>query len=453
MVRRASWLAGLLLTRLAAEEDVGACLASPRPCDDARRCDDRHNAYAHACLATPIPAWSVAFNRVQCCFRCCMIFWLDEFGLRRNHELWMRANAELHPRDKFTFEHVKRSGLDELPPESVLNVNSRVATLAHYYVEFRGKNNLLAPGSPRYAAATAAAHVRAVEFEKTAAGLRASPRPDIAARADDRKPFRAAVPLETFRAPRVNATLLFTSPGSYLREHVHWAAAHLPAPVTVVGGGDGGIHHDALCGGSPPLCRADGCLDRAVVAAAFVQNVVDARVEQPCPSNVRPLAQGVKHASWASWLATTYANASTRDGRAAPLVCSFMAAHPGRVEKFDALRANGFDACTWDFKPDVGAYLAALRGSKFAAAPRGIGQTCMREWEAVLLGAVPVLERFPAHGDLYGSAPRLEIESWADVTPALLDAAWADLAARDPPPTVERAFFPFWLHELTAGWL
>jgi hypothetical protein len=159
MVRRASWLAGLLLTRLAAEEDVGACLASPQPCDDARRCDDHHNAYAHACLATPIPAWSVSFDRVQCCFRCCMIFWLDEFGLRRNHELWMRANAELHPRDKFTFEHVKRSGLDELPPESVLNVNSRVATLAHYYVEFRGKSNLLAPGSPRYAAATAAACV------------------------------------------------------------------------------------------------------------------------------------------------------------------------------------------------------------------------------------------------------------------------------------------------------
>ena len=46
------------------------------------------------------------------------------------------------------------------------------------------------------------------------------------------------------------------------------------------------------------------------------------------------------------------------------------------------------------------------RGAAFAAAPRGIGQTCMREWEAVLLGAVPVLERFPAHGDLYGTAPR-----------------------------------------------
>ena len=141
-------LAALRPTR--AEEDVGACLVSSAPCDVSRRCGEAEDAFPHSCLATPIPAWRVPFDRIQCCFQCCMVFWLDEFGMRRNNELWMRAHAELHPKDTHTFEHIDRQGLDELPPESVLNVNSRAATLAHYYVEFRGRVSIERPGHERY---------------------------------------------------------------------------------------------------------------------------------------------------------------------------------------------------------------------------------------------------------------------------------------------------------------
>ena len=63
-----------------------------------QRCTDDPGKYPHACLAARVPAWSAGYARVQCCFRCCLRFWLDEFGLRRNHELWMRAHHELQER-------------------------------------------------------------------------------------------------------------------------------------------------------------------------------------------------------------------------------------------------------------------------------------------------------------------------------------------------------------------
>jgi len=126
-----------------------------------------------------------------------------------------------------------------------------------------------------------------------------------------------------------------------------------------------------------------------------------------------------------------------------------MAAHPGRVDKVAALTANGFGGCDWSRKPSVDAYALAVARSRFVAAPRGIGQTCMREWEAVALGAVPVYEAFPPHADaLYGAAPRVAIDDWARVTPAFLEERWAALDRGDH--TVERAYFPFWLHEITA---
>ena len=440
-------LAALRPTR--AEEDVGACLVSSAPCDVSRRCGEAEDAFPHSCLATPIPAWRVPFDRIQCCFQCCMVFWLDEFGMRRNNELWMRAHAELHPKDTHTFEHIDRQGLNELPPESVLNVNSRAATLAHYYVEFRGRVSIERPGHERYVPATSAAHVRTHVYPKIAEQFRASPKPVQRKQAGARKPPRAEVPLSSFRPQRRRGTLMFSSPGQFLMDHVHWAVVHLPAPLTVVGGGDGGIRADVVCGGRPDLCDARGCLNRTRVAAAFAQNVAPPTGPPGCPGNVRPLGQGVKHASWLATLAA--ANASSR-AHSSRLLCKYIAGHPGRKEKFDTLRANGFPECSWNFQPGIDAYINAVADARFVAAPRGLGQTCMREWEAVVLGAVPVLERFAPHAGLYGNAPRVEIGDWAEVTPDLLDRRWIELtAAADV--TVEHAYFPFWLHEITKGWL
>ena len=46
-------------------------------------------------------------------------------------------------------------------------------------------------------------------------------------------------------------------------------------------------------------------------------------------------------------------------------------------------------------------YFDAVLSARFVAAPRGLGQTCMREWESVVMGAAPVVERFLPHSNLY----------------------------------------------------
>ena len=97
----------------------------------------------------------------------------------------MRAYNELHPKDRLTLEHIHRAGLDELEPDSALNVNSRVASLAHYYVEFRGRSSLLDPSHPRYRAETARKACQQ-QYAKHRAGLAVS-KP---AEADLKRPAR-----------------------------------------------------------------------------------------------------------------------------------------------------------------------------------------------------------------------------------------------------------------------
>ena len=350
-----------------------------------------------------------------------MRFWLDEFGLRRNHELWMRAFNELHPKDKLTMEHVARSGLNDLPPDSVLNVNSRVAALAHYYVEFRGRSSVLAPSHPRYQATTAPEHAKD-EYKKYSAGLSSSSKADQVKFANLRKAPREDVPLETFRPQRRNFTLVFTSPGTsltrrlcstprgasrpaldlniprlhlrasvcrncesigarrrdiarthslnsrhldrYLKKHVEWTTHHMSLPVTVVGGGDTFIGSSDIC---PDRRLCDGeCLNRDVVAEAFVQNV---KYDEPC-KNVRPMGQGVKSSYWVRALTSQHDNLTSaptrKDQRPSPLLCSYMAAHTGRVEKVQQLVDNGF-SCDWKLKPSIENYLFAVAASVSAA--------------------------------------------------------------------------------------
>ena len=231
---------------------------------------------------------------------------------RQAHDEPRRYHA-LAPRDRITLEQINRHGLDALAPDSSLNVNSRAATLAHYAVQYRGRSSLQPPDAPRYAAATA----------RDAAVERRGDAP--------RKPPRADVPLDSFRPQRRNFTLAFTSPGDYLPNHARHAAAAFGMPLTIVGGGDGGVDETRLCGlGDDDALCAGGCPRQDV--RAFVQNALKTSA---CASPVRPLGQGVKHSAWEKVLRRRGAEAVSRN-RTRPLLCAFMAAHPGRVEKLAA---------------------------------------------------------------------------------------------------------------------
>ena len=64
---------------------------------------------------------------------------------------------------------------------------------------------------------------------------------------------------------------------------------------------------------------------------------------------------------------------------------------------------------------------------KFWISPRGNGLDCHRTWEALYLGAIPVV-RSSFMDRLYDGLPVLIVKEWSEVTKATLDAAYTKFA-------------------------
>ena len=98
----------------------------------------------------------------------------------------------------------------------------------------------------------------------------------------------------------------------------------------------------------------------------------------------------------------------------------------------------------------------ALLESKFVLSPRGHGgEPPYRTWEALLLGAVPIVAWDPRHEPLYARLPvvRVRDEEWASVTPAFLRARWAEIE-RDTERgayDLRKLYAPYWMAALAAS--
>ena len=65
----------------------------------------------------------------------------------------------------------------------------------------------------------------------------------------------------------------------------------------------------------------------------------------------------------------------------------------------------------------------------FVTSPHGNGLDCHRTWEALCLGCIPVVKRSPICR-LFEDLPVLVVESWGDVTKALLDSTVVEFSSR-----------------------
>ena len=88
------------------------------------------------------------------------------------------------------------------------------------------------------------------------------------------------------------------------------------------------------------------------------------------------------------------------------------------------LRAQGF-ACPIGGGRPLSSYVALMSGAKFVWSPRGHGWSNHRDWEALVAGAVPVLDHHASFEALYRELPSVHVRDWANVTPAFLEAEWA----------------------------
>mmetsp|Transcript_8873 Transcript_8873/g.36642 ORF Transcript_8873/g.36642 Transcript_8873/m.36642 type:complete len:175 (+) Transcript_8873:2393-2917(+) len=85
-----------------------------------------------------------------------------------------------------------------------------------------------------------------------------------------------------------------------------------------------------------------------------------------------------------------------------------------------------------------------LADSKFVYSPNGVGEACFREYEALITGAVPVVDESAYHHRRRNlrALPMLRVSNWSDVTPAFLERKWAEFGSKDF--DVAMLYLPYW---------
>lgn len=95
-------------------------------------------------------------------------------------------------------------------------------------------------------------------------------------------------------------------------------------------------------------------------------------------------------------------------------------------------------------------YRAQVRASKFVVSPPGRGLDCHRTWEALYLGAVPLVQEGSLAPSLLESLPILAVADYSEFfakSSRERHEIYEAIAFR----SVERAFMPYWLEKISAS--
>ncbi len=88
-----------------------------------------------------------------------------------------------------------------------------------------------------------------------------------------------------------------------------------------------------------------------------------------------------------------------------------------------------------------GDYLLDLARVKFVLSPRGNGIDCHRTWEALLMGAIPIVKTSPLD-PLYDGLPVLIVQEWTDITEKFLLKKYEEFSKKRF--LLERVYFQYW---------
>jgi hypothetical protein len=86
-------------------------------------------------------------------------------------------------------------------------------------------------------------------------------------------------------------------------------------------------------------------------------------------------------------------------------------------------------------------YLHDVARSKFVLCPPGGGEDCYRTWEALLLGAIPIV-RSSGLDPLFEDLPVLIINDWRDITPNFLETKYQEMKSKKY--NMEKMFMSYW---------
>eukprot|EP01012_Entosiphon_sulcatum_P017257 TRINITY_DN22050_c0_g1_i1.p1 TRINITY_DN22050_c0_g1~~TRINITY_DN22050_c0_g1_i1.p1 ORF type:complete len:482 (-),score=36.78 TRINITY_DN22050_c0_g1_i1:66-1490(-) len=128
------------------------------------------------------------------------------------------------------------------------------------------------------------------------------------------------------------------------------------------------------------------------------------------------------------------------------LLCSGISLHRDRLAKWQQLRANGFN-CTVAALPGK-AYASAMGSAHFVFSPTGNGRNNFREWESILMGAVPLIDEAPGFHELWAGLPVVRVSNWSQVTPEYLRGLIPQIWAQRESYNIAKLFLPHWLYAL-----
>ena len=119
--------------------------------------------------------------------------------------------------------------------------------------------------------------------------------------------------------------------------------------------------------------------------------------------------------------------------------CMRTSTNKQRHTKLMTLLRNGFKETK-----TCSNYVETMLTSKFVASFTGNGGNNCREWEALVAGAIPLVDA--AHTNLapvFEGMPVVRVHDWSKVTPSLLEAIWHRMQEHSF--DLRKAYFPYWI--------
>jgi len=91
------------------------------------------------------------------------------------------------------------------------------------------------------------------------------------------------------------------------------------------------------------------------------------------------------------------------------------------------------------------AYLSDLARSKFVLSPEGNGIDCLRTWESLLVGSIPIVTKSEIDC-LFEGLPVLIIDDWSEITEDFLLAKYEEMRSKQY--SMERLYADYWLDKI-----
>jgi len=387
-----------------------ACLLDGGQCDDGRATPCSTH-YPRACLWTPIAPWRHTFARIKCCLSCCTRYWMSHNLLSSNEEYWASLSGRVSwggGQIDYTDDWSKAGLLPHAGGEILLGHMSFALLAEGNIFSFRRldklkfvphalSRRLLVMHSNSVAGAQ-----EMLRWMNSSAGesrLRKATTVSLISRDDVAMPSKEMASLWSVLRQRWHAPN---------KAHLKWFVQN------AIGSADG-----------------------------VVSLPIGVRDPLPMISYLRQ-AHGMEQ--------------KVRQRKTLLMCCCMQMGTKSRQVAHATLKSNGFACDSTDVPtvhrkvdgPPSWSYYAGLVQAKFVASPMGYGRDCYRTWEALTLGAIPVMlssNSSPLDRFKYQDLPILWISSWGIVTPTFLEKEWSRMRSRAALNAYDmrRAFFPYWL--------